>query len=72
MTAWKNLGEGAADQLKKGDAVTVAGRLQQRSWEKDGQKQTRIELVADEIGLSVRARNSVRKEAVQEVQEVAW
>lgn len=73
VTAWKNLGEGAADKLEKGDLVTVTGKLQQRSWEKDGQKQSRIELIADEIGLSVRARNSVRKETVQEpAQEVAW
>lgn len=70
VTAWKQLGEGAAEKLEKGDFVTVTGELQQRSWEKDGQKHTRIELVAKEIGLTVRARNSVRKE--EPTQEPAW
>jgi single-strand DNA-binding protein len=70
VTAWKQLGEGAAEKLEKGDFVTVTGELQQRSWEKDGQKHTRIELIAKEIGLTVRARNSVRKE--ETVQEPAW
>jgi len=73
VTAWKQLAEGAAEKLEKGDFVTVTGELQQRSWEKDGQKHSRIELIAKEIGLTVRARNSVRKESVQEpVQEPAW
>lgn len=70
VTAWKQLGEGAAEKLEKGDFVTVTGELQQRSWEKDGQKHTRIELIAKEIGLTVRARNSVRKE--EPTQEPAW
>jgi len=70
-TAWRQLGEGAADTLKKGDAVIVYGTLRQRSWEKDGQRQTRIELVADEIGLSVKARKSA-PQLQEAVQEVAW
>ena len=71
VTAWKQLAEGAAEKLEKGDFVTVTGELQQRSWEKDGQKQTRIELVAKEIGLTVRMR-SARKEVSEPVSEVAW
>jgi single-strand DNA-binding protein len=72
VTAWKALGEGAAETLKRGDPVTVTGELQQRSWEKDGQKHTRIELIAKEIGLSVRPRSSGRKEVSQPAQEIAW
>lgn len=36
-----------AQYLKKGRPVFVEGRLQTRSWEKDGQKQYRTEIVGD-------------------------
>lgn len=35
--------------LKKGRGVFVEGRLQTRSWEKDGQKHYRTEIVADRV-----------------------
>ncbi len=35
--------------LKKGSSAFVEGRLQTRSWEKDGQKQYRTEIVADRV-----------------------
>ncbi len=35
--------------LKKGSGVFVEGRLQTRSWDKDGQKQYRTEIVADRV-----------------------
>lgn len=35
--------------LKKGNGVFVEGRLQTRSWEKDGQKMYRTEVVADRV-----------------------
>jgi single-strand DNA-binding protein len=34
--------------------VIVTGRLKQRTWEKDGQKQTAIQINADSIGVSTR------------------
>lgn len=68
VTVWKSLAEGAAEHLRKGDPVLVTGRLQQSSWEKDGQKHSRIELVADEVALSVKAKNfkGVAQDAQQE------
>ena len=42
-------GEVAAQYLKKGDMVLVEGRLQTRSWERDGQKQYRTEIVAERV-----------------------
>ena len=39
--------ETAAQYLKKGSGVFVEGRLQTRSWDKDGVKQYRTEIVAD-------------------------
>jgi single-strand DNA-binding protein len=35
--------------LKKGAGAFVEGRLQTRSWDKDGQKQYRTEIVADRV-----------------------
>jgi single-strand DNA-binding protein len=34
--------------------VIVVGRLEQRSWEQDGNKRSKVELVADSIGPDVR------------------
>jgi len=42
--------------MKKGSAVFVEGRLQTRSWEKDGQKHYRTEVVADRVQFGPRAR----------------
>ncbi|MES2134647.1 MAG: single-stranded DNA-binding protein [Patescibacteria group bacterium] len=41
--------ETCAQYLKKGQQVLVEGRLQTRSWEKDGAKQYRTEIVAERV-----------------------
>lgn len=41
--------ETSAQYLKKGSGAFVEGRLQTRSWDKDGQKQYRTEIVADRV-----------------------
>lgn len=41
--------ETTAQFLRKGDSALVEGRLQTRSWEKDGAKQYRTEIVADRV-----------------------
>lgn len=41
--------ENTAKYLTKGSSAFVEGRLQTRSWEKDGQKQYRTEIVADRV-----------------------
>jgi single-strand DNA-binding protein len=41
--------ETSAQYLKKGASAYVEGRLQTQSWEKDGQKQYRTEIVADRV-----------------------
>lgn len=70
VSAFKQLAEGAAETLTKGDSVTVVGKLKQRSYDaKDGSRRTVFELVADEIGRSVRARKGAPQ---QPVQEPAW
>jgi single-strand DNA-binding protein len=55
VTAWGTLGENAAASLNKGTRVVVFGRLEQRSWEtQEGEKRSVIEVVADELGPSLR------------------
>ena len=41
--------ETSAQYLHKGSQVLVEGRLQTRSWEQDGQKKYRTEIVADRV-----------------------
>ena len=63
VTAWDSLGENIAASLTKGTRVIVTGRLEQREYEtKEGEKRNVVELVADEIGPSLRwARAEVER-----------
>jgi len=54
VSVWDTLAENVADSLGKGDRILVEGRLLQRSWEKDGEKFYKVEIVADEISPSLR------------------
>jgi single-strand DNA-binding protein len=55
IVAWADLGENAAASLSKGNRVIVTGRLEQRSYEtKDGEKRNVTEVIADELGPSLR------------------
>lgn len=49
VVVWGKAGEACGTHLKKGRPVLVEGRLQSRSWEKDGQKRSTIEVVADSV-----------------------
>lgn len=55
VVAWGGLGEHIAKSLHKGDAIVVTGRMEQRSWETDtGDTRTKVELVATDVGASLR------------------
>ena len=49
IVAWGNLGERVAQYLTKGRPALVNGRLQSRSWEQDGQKRSKVEVVAQDV-----------------------
>jgi len=49
ITAWGKLGELVNQYLSKGRKCLVQGRLSQRSWEKDGQKHNKVEVVASDV-----------------------
>jgi single-strand DNA-binding protein len=63
VVCWRDLAEHVGASLQKGARVIVTGRLEQRSWETEqGEKRSIIEIVADEIGPSLRfATASVTK-----------
>src|SRR5271154_3882559 len=49
------MAENAAESLSRGSRVVVTGRLEQRSWDTpDGDRRSKVEVVADEIGPSLR------------------
>ena len=55
VTAWAQLGENVAQSLGKGARVIVTGRLEQREYEtREGEKRNVVEVVADEVGPSLR------------------
>lgn len=49
ITAWEKLGELVNQYLAKGRKCLVQGRLTQRSWEQDGQKRNKVEVVATDV-----------------------
>jgi len=51
---WRQAGENAAESLTRGMRVIATGALKQRSYEKDGQKRTVVELDVEEIGPSLK------------------
>lgn len=49
IVAWAALGERVAQYLTKGRPALVSGRLQSRSWEQDGVKRSKVEVVANDV-----------------------
>lgn len=47
--AWGKAGEIINQYMQKGRALLVSGRLQQRSWEQDGQKRSKVEVVVEDF-----------------------
>lgn len=55
VTCWRQLAENVAESVTKGTRVVVYGRLDQRSWETpDGERRSKVEIVADEVAPSLR------------------
>lgn len=55
VKCWSQMAENVAESIHKGTRVIVTGRLEQRSWETDnGEKRSKVEIVADEVAPSLR------------------
>jgi single-strand DNA-binding protein len=49
--AWGPLAERLEKMVKRGQRLLVSGRLSQRSWEQDGQKRSKVEVVISDMTL---------------------
>jgi len=54
-SAWRGTADRVARCLAKGDRVVVTGQLRQRVFETDGARRSTIELITDEVALSLRS-----------------
>ena len=69
---WGKRAENCASQLHKGDPIFIEGRLQSRSWEKDGQKRTTIEIAVEDIQFLNRVKEGTSKEEPQGEEDVVY
>jgi single-strand DNA-binding protein len=51
---WRDAAENVAESLQRGTRVVVSGRLKSRSYEKEGQKHTVVEMDVEEVGPSLK------------------
>jgi len=49
VVAWSTLAERISQYLSKGRRCLVQGRLQSRSWEQEGQKRSKVEVLANDV-----------------------
>ena len=49
IVLWRNLAEWAERNVRKGMKLYVEGKLQTRTWEKDGQRRSKTEVIAENI-----------------------
>ncbi len=48
-TIWGKPAEIITQYMKKGSGILVSGRLQQRTWEQEGQKRSKVEVVVEDF-----------------------
>jgi len=67
VIVWRDQAEHAAKSLSKGSRVVILGRLQQRSWTaEDGSARSTVEVLAEELGPSLRWATTTRAPRSQE------
>lgn len=49
VSAWDRQAEVCSEYLGKGKRVAVDGRLRSRSWEEEGKRRTKVEVVANRV-----------------------
>jgi single-strand DNA-binding protein len=64
VSVYGSLAENASESLARGNRVVVAGRLEQRSWETaEGDKRSKVEIIADAVGPDLRWATAEVKKA---------
>ena len=59
ITVWAKQGENCAQYLNKGSLVFHEGRLNYQTWETDGQKRNKLEVVANNVQFLTRQGDKV-------------
>lgn len=55
VTCWRDLAEHVAESLTKGNRAVVFGRIEQDTWTTDdGEKRSKVKVVADDVAASMR------------------
>lgn len=62
--AWEKMAESVSENAHRGQRVTVTGRLNFESWEKDGQKRNKVNIVVEDVGMSLKFKDSGVPDAV--------
>lgn len=68
IVLWRNLAEWAERNIRRGMKLYVEGKLQTRTWEKEGQRRSKTEVIAENIQILYRPqeyqqqRNEVNEE----------
>lgn len=68
IVVWEKLAELVNQYLTKGRRCLVQGRLTQRQWEQEGQKRSRIEVVANDITFLDSAQSGTSEAEPRETQ----
>lgn len=68
IVAWRGLAEVAEKYIRKGSQLYVEGKIQTRSWEKDGIKRYTTEIVADTVQLLGKRPENADSGAPQQTQ----
>jgi single-strand DNA-binding protein len=72
VVVWRDQAEHAAESLSRGSRVVVVGRLQQRAWAaEDGSARQVVEVVAEELGLSLRWATATTTKATRSTSDSA-
>ena len=66
VVVWRDQAEHAAQPLAKGSRIVVVGRLKQRAWTaEDGSARSVVEVVAEELGSSLRWATATPVKAIR-------
>ena len=63
VSAWGRQGEIVAEYCRKGSPLFVKGRLKLDQWEKDGQKRSKLSVVAEKVYLNDAKRDDAQAPA---------
>ena len=54
VTCFGDLGRNVLASVSKGQRILIEGRLEQDTWEDNGQKRSKVQIIADDVAVSLR------------------